>query len=73
MISCTMLRSSVALSAVLLLSGMLLLLIAETTGLPVPTAHVALFAVLGGAATLGAVLILAILPGAGVRLDNCLH
>jgi hypothetical protein len=39
MISFTTLRSTVVLSAGLLLSGVLLLLIAESAGLPVPTAH----------------------------------
>jgi hypothetical protein len=68
-----MMRSFVALSGALLLSGMLLLLIAETTGLSVPTAHIALLTVLGGAATLAAAFILAILPGAGRRLENCRH
>ena len=73
MISCTALRSTVVLSATLLLGGILLLAIAETAGLPIPTAHLALFAVLGGAGTLAAALFFAILPGTRHRFDNCEH
>lgn len=62
MISRTTLRSTVVLSAGLLLSGILLPLIAETAGLPVPTAHLALLAVLGGAVTLGFGFALAVSP-----------
>jgi hypothetical protein len=73
MISCAMIRSTVILSAGLFLSGLLLLLVAETTGLAVPTAHIALLAVLGGALTLAAASILAILPNSGRNLHNCQH
>jgi phosphate/sulfate permease len=73
MISCTTLRSTVVLSAGLFLSGILLLLIAETTGLPVPTAHLALFAVLGGALALALTFIVAVMPGIRHHFDNCEH
>ena len=73
MISCTTLRSTVVLSAGLLLSGIILLLIAETAGLPVPTAHLALLAVLGGALTLALAFVVAIMPATRRHLDNCEH
>ncbi|QVL48590.1 MAG: hypothetical protein KFB96_23920 [Thiocapsa sp.] len=73
MISCTTLRSTVLLSAGLLLSGVLLLLLAETAGLPVPTAHLALLAVLGGAVTLAFSFALAVLPWSRHYFDNCEH
>ncbi|UHD15399.1 hypothetical protein [Thiocapsa bogorovii] len=73
MISCTTLRSTVVFSAGLLVSGVLLLLVAETAGLPVPTAHLALLAVLGGAVTLGVGFALAIFPWSRHHFDNCEH
>jgi phosphate/sulfate permease len=73
MISCATLRSTVVLSAGLLLSGVLLLLIAESTGLPVPTAHLALLAVLGGAVTLALSFTLAVVPWSRHYFDNCEH
>jgi uncharacterized membrane protein len=73
MISCRTLRSTVVLSAGLLLSGFLLLIIAETAGLPVPTAHLALLAVLGGAVMLGLGFALAMSPWSRHHFDNCEH
>lgn len=73
MISCTALRSTVVLSAGLLVSGILLLLLAETTGLPVPTAHLALLAVFGGVLTLALAFVIAVMPGTRHALDNCEH
>ncbi len=73
MISCTTLRSTVVLSAGLLLSGILLLGIAESAALPVPTAHLALLAVLGGVVTLGFAFSLAVLPWSRHYFDNCEH
>ncbi|RKT45136.1 hypothetical protein [Thiocapsa rosea] len=73
MISCTTLRSTVVLSAGLLLSGILLLGLAQSAALPVPTAHLALLAVLGGAVTLGFAFALAVSPWSRHYFDNCEH
>jgi hypothetical protein len=73
MISCQSLRSSVMLSAALLVGGLLLLLIAETSGLAVPTAHLALLSVLAGVATLAVAFTVAVLPWTHAALNNCEH
>lgn len=73
MFSCTTMRAALTLSALLLASGILLLLVAETTGLMVPMAHAALLMVLAGAAVLGVAFIIAVFPGSTHRLDNCQH
>ena len=70
---CTTMRAAVTSSAVLLASGILLLLTAEISGLLVPMAHLALFIVLAGAAVLGLAFLLALLPGSAHRLSNCQH
>lgn len=73
MSACNTLRATIILSGALFLSGILLLLIAEATGLAVPTAHLALLAVLAGAATLAVAFVLALLPGARLDFHNCEH
>jgi hypothetical protein len=73
MSACSTLRATIILSGALFLSGILLLLIAEATGVAIPTAHLALLAVLTGAATLAAAVVLALLPGARFDLHNCEH
>jgi hypothetical protein len=66
-------RSAVILSASLLASGLLLLVLAELTGLAVPAGYLALYLVLGGAATLAAAFLIAIWPGNARRLSECEH
>lgn len=73
MISCTTMRAAVVLSATLFISGTLMLIFAETTGLMIPTAHTALLLVLGGASILVLAFIIAVFPGNAERLTNCLH
>ncbi|MBK1723409.1 hypothetical protein [Thiocystis violacea] len=73
MTSCSTMRVAVTLSATLLASGILLLLVAETSGLMIPMAHIALLMVLAGAAVLGFAFLFAVLPGGGHRLNNCQH
>jgi len=73
LISCHLIRISVLVSALLSASGGAALLFAETTGLVVPTAHLAFFLLLAGAALLAATFVLAILPGQARRLSQCLH
>lgn len=71
--TCTTMRSAVILSFGLLVSGILLLLVAETTGLGVPTAHAALFLTLGAALTLSIGALIALWPGSEGRLRECQH
>lgn len=73
MITCNTMRAAVILSAILFLSGALLLLLAETTGLMVPTAHTAFLLVFAGIATLALAFAIAVFPGNAQRLGECLH
>jgi hypothetical protein len=73
MITCTTMRSVVILSFGLLVLGILLLLVAETTGLAVPVAHAALMLALGAALTLAVAFLIAIWPGNDARLRECQH
>jgi hypothetical protein len=73
MITCTTMRSAVLLSFGLLVSGMLFLLVAETTGLAVPVAHAALVLALGAALTLAIAFLIAVWPGSEARLRECQH
>ena len=73
MITCTTMRSAVILSFGLLASGILLLLVAETTGLAVPLAHASLTLALGAALTLAVAFLIALWPGSEARLRECQH
>ena len=73
MITCTTMRTTVLLSASLFLGGLLMLVLAEVTGVAVPTAHLALALTLGGALTLLLALGIALWPGNGARLSGCQH
>lgn len=73
MITCTTMRSAVILSFGLLATGILMLLVAETTGLAVPIAHAALVLALGAALTLAVAFLIAIWPGNEARLRECQH
>jgi hypothetical protein len=66
-------RSAVILSFGLLATGILMLLVAETTGLAVPIAHAALVLALGAALTLAVAFLIAIWPGNEARLRECQH
>lgn len=70
---CTTLRSAALASAFLFAAGLLLLLLAETTGILLPTAHAALLLVLGAVLTLAYAFVVALWPGSGSRLAECLH
>jgi len=72
-ITCTTMRSAVILSFGLLASGILVFLVAETTGVAVPTAHAALVLALGAALTLVVAFLIAIWPGSDARLRECQH
>jgi hypothetical protein len=71
--TCTTLRFAVLLSLGLLIGGFVLLAIAESTGLGVPSAHAALVLALAAVAVLFGALIIAIWPGANERLSGCQH
>lgn len=73
MITCTTMRSAVILSFSLLVSGILLLLVAETTELAVPLAHVSLALALGAALTLAVAFLIGLWPGSEARLRECQH
>ena len=73
MITCTTMRSAVLLSLGLLVSGILFLLVARTTGLAVPVAHAALVLTLGAALTLAIAFLIAVWPGSEARLRECQH
>lgn len=73
MISCATMRAAVVLSASLFVAGALLLLLAETAGIMILTAHAALFLVLAAVATLAVAFAIAVLPGNASRLGRCLH
>jgi hypothetical protein len=66
-------RSAVILSFVLLVSGILLLLVAETSGVAVPVAHASLALALGAALTLAIAFLIALWPGSEARLRGCQH
>jgi len=72
-ITCTTMRSAVLLSFGLFASGILMLLVAQATALPVPMAHAALTLTLGAALTLATALLIAIWPGNEARLRECQH
>jgi len=72
-ITCTTMRSAVLLSFGLFASGILMLLVAQATALPVPMAHAALALTLGAALTLATALLIAIWPGNEARLRECQH
>ncbi|NEV63291.1 hypothetical protein [Thiorhodococcus minor] len=71
--SCNLMRHAVITSALMLLSGVLLLLGAEMTALFVPTAQLALLLVLGGACLLAVTFVAAALPAGSRWLSNCQH
>jgi hypothetical protein len=73
MLNCSSMRAGVILSALLLGSGILLGVIAVSTGEAIPASHLSLFLVLGGAVVLSLVFLDALLPGAARRLDGCRH
>lgn len=73
MTSCSLMRHAVVASALMLGSGVLLLLGAEVTGLVVPAAQLALLLVLGGACVLAVTFIAAALPGGSRWLSKCQH
>ncbi len=73
MISCTIMRSAVVLSAALLAAGVLLLVVAETTSLVLGITHAALALVLAAALVLAYALVIALLPGSARRLAECQH
>jgi hypothetical protein len=53
--------------------GLVLEVVAEATGLVVPTSHLALFAVLAAAMVLAAITVVSLIPGASRRLAECQH
>ena len=73
MLTCKRLRSAVLVSALLLVLGLILVAIAETTPWVIPTTHLALLSVLSGAAVLAATFLASLLPGTARRLAECQH
>lgn len=73
MLTCKRLRSAVILSALLLVTGLILETTAQVTGLAVPTSHLALFSVLGAAGILALTFLASLLPFNARRLRECQH
>jgi hypothetical protein len=73
MLTCKRLRNAVLLSAVLLVAGLLLEVIAQATRFAVPTSHLALLAVLSAVLVLGLTFLASLLPGTAERLRECRH
>jgi hypothetical protein len=73
MLTCKRLRSAVLVSALLLVLGLILETIAETTPWVIPTTHLALLSVLTGAGVLAVTFLVSLLPGTARRLAECQH
>ncbi len=73
MFTCHSLRAAVALSATLLLSGVLLGLVVLAHLLPAPMAQLSLLLVLTAVLVLGVTFLVTLLPGVAHRLDGCQH
>ncbi len=73
MLTCKRMRTAVILSALLLVAGLLLETIAQTTLLAIPTSHLALFLVLAAALVLAVTFLASLLPGTAERLRGCQH
>jgi hypothetical protein len=63
----------VLVSALLLVLGLVLGVVAETTPWVIPTTHLALLFVLGGAAVLAITFLASLIPGTAKHLINCQH
>jgi hypothetical protein len=66
-------RTSVILSAFLLVLGFALEILAEATLLAVPVGYLALLVVLAAVALLATNFLVSLLPGASERLKECTH
>jgi hypothetical protein len=73
MLTCQGLRTGVLLSTFLLILGLVLGAIAETTPWVIPTTHLALFAVLAGAAVLAITFLASLIPGTARHFTKCQH
>lgn len=73
MLTCTRLRTAVFLSALLLVLGLALEVIAGTTPWFVAITYLALFIVLFGAILLASVFLVSLFPGTARRLSECQH
>lgn len=73
MLTCKRMRASVLLSALLLLLGVVLEVLAETTLLGVSMNLLALLVVLAAVAVLGLTFLASLLPGTADRLKECVH
>ena len=73
MIDCNSMRAAVLLSGALMLAGLLLGGIAMNSPLIMPVSYAALILVLSAGAVLGAIFVIAMLPGVSRRLEECQH
>jgi hypothetical protein len=73
MLTCNSLRTSVAVSALLLVFGLVLELAAEAKIFSVATGYLGFFALLAAAGVLGVTLMMSLLPGTSKRLSECQH
>lgn len=72
-INCRTMRSAVILSALLLIAGVLLGIVAMTTPLSIPTSQLALVLVLSAALLLAVTFLVALIPGVSRHMDECRH
>jgi len=73
MFTCRSMRAAVILSALLLVGGVGLGLIAMSTPLVIPTTQLSLLLVLAGALVLSTTFFASLLPAVARRLDECRH
>jgi hypothetical protein len=73
MLTCKRLRTAVLLSALLMILGLALEVVAQATALAVPTSHLALLSILSAAVVLAVVTLASLLPGSARRLEECEH
>jgi hypothetical protein len=73
MLTCERMRTAVLLSVLLLVAGLVLETIAQTTRLAIPASHLALLLVLAAALVLALTFLASLLPGTADRLRECQH
>lgn len=71
--TCDLMRSAVFSAAALLVSGVLIEILAQSTAAAVPASHVALLAVLASPLVMLAVFVVGLLPPRLTHLDECQH
>ena len=73
MLNCKRMRTAVLSSALLLVAGLLLEVVAQVTTFAIPTTHLALVLVLSAVLILALTFLASLLPGTAQRLSECRH